>query len=232
MRLAKYLSSAGVASRRSAEKLIVSGRISVNKRQITDPAYNVQDNDSVEFDGEPVEPVTSGKFVYLMLHKPVGVVSTMSPGREEGDCLSDLVKLDVRLHPIGRLDRDTSGLILLTNDGQFTYRLTHPKHLIQKEYHLRTNRVLTPHAYRRLMKGITIDKRIVKVDEITLIARGKLSVTIHEGRKRIIRRLFDEIGHKVIELKRVRIGTVGLGRLAKGRWRKLTEREIMSLKGQ
>ncbi|NQT34011.1 rRNA pseudouridine synthase [bacterium] len=232
MRLAKYLSSAGVASRRSAEKLIVSGRISVNKQQITDPACDVQDNDRIEFDGEQVEPVTSGKFVYLMLHKPTGIVSTMSPDKEEGACISDLVNIGVRLHPIGRLDRDTSGLILLTNDGQFTYRLTHPKHLIQKEYHVRTNRILTPHAYRRLMRGITIDKRVVKVDEIVLIARGKLSVTIHEGRKRIIRRLFEEIGHKVIELKRVRIGAVGLGRLAKGKWRKLNEREIMTLKGQ
>ena len=232
MRLAKFISSAGVASRRSAEKLIVSGRISVNKRQIKDPAYGVQENDRVEFDGDPVEPATSGEFVYAMLHKPVGVVSTMSPGKEEGACLSDLVKLDVRLHPVGRLDRDSSGLILLTNDGQFTYRLTHPKHLIQKEYQLRTNRKLTPHAYRRLMKGISVDKRVVKVDEITITARGRLSVTIHEGRNRIIRRLFEEISHRVIELKRVRIGTVGLGRLAKGKWRKLTKKEIMSLKGQ
>lgn len=230
MRLAKYLASAGIASRRAAEKLIVAKRVGVNGQLITDPAYNVDNSDKVEFDGSRIKPVVDDEFTYIILHKPEKVLSTMSPGKEKGACLADLLPDDVRLHPAGRLDFDTSGLILLTNDGRLTQNLTHPSRKVEKEYHLKTNRSLTERDYKRLLRGISIDGRVVDVDDLSSVKGGRLSITIHEGRKRIVRRLFAEMGYRVTELKRVRIGQISLGRLAKGRWRNLSVHEIALLK--
>ena len=229
MRLAKFLSSAGVASRRAAERLITDGRVVVNGRAVTDPALDVRDLDVVEFDGRRIEPVAKDRLIYIILHKPAGVVCTMSVGKEKGACLADLVQLDARLYPIGRLDRDSSGLLLLTNDGKLTYGLTHPKHSVEKEYIVRLDRPISPRKFARIKKGVVIDDRLAEVDDLKPIKGGRLSITIHEGRKRIIRRLFEQVGCKVTELKRVRIGSVKLGKLPIGKWRYLRDGEIASL---
>ncbi|MDP8238770.1 MAG: pseudouridine synthase [Candidatus Hatepunaea meridiana] len=230
MRLSKFLSSAGIASRRASEKLITTRRIKVDGRIITDPAFDVDSQNKIEFDNKRIEPVSSDKLIYLMLNKPIGVISTMSPGKEIGLCLADLVPIDTRVYPVGRLDLDTSGLIILTNDGPLTQHLTHPKHKVKKEYHLKTNRPLLPNDYKRINRGIPIDSIVVEVDELIPIRGGKFAITIHEGRKRIIRKLFTKVGYRLIELKRVSIGSVGLGRLSVGKWRYLTDKEVESLK--
>ena len=229
MRLVKYLSTSGVASRRAADRLVTAGRVIVNGRTVTDPAFDVSEHDRIECDGERIEPLRSNDLVYVMLHKPAGVFSTMSIGKEQGPCLADLVQIGIRLHPVGRLDMDSSGLILLTNDGDLTYRLTHPSHKVEKEYHVKTSRPLNQKDFKRLKRGVAVDGRIVEVDMIAPAKGGRLSVTIHEGRKRIIKRLFKEIGCRITELKRVRIGNVGLKKLSVGRWRYLTDSEISSL---
>ena len=230
MRLAKFLANAGVASRRAAERFIAAKRVSVNGQFVFDPALDVSENDTVTVDGVRIEAGDRGELIYLMLHKPEGVVSTMQIGREKGFCLSDLVQIERRVHPVGRLDRDSSGLILLTNDGNLTYRLIHPRYKVEKEYLVKLQKPLQIQQIDRLMKGVAIDGSKVEIDAFRPAAGGRISLTIHEGRKRILRRLFAEIGNKVLELKRVRIGNLRLGRLGRGRWRYLKDAEIDALK--
>ena len=229
MRLSHFLAIAGVASRRSAESIILAGRVSINGKVVAEPYAQIRLGDVVEIDGLPVTPPDKIDRVYIMLHKPVGVVSTMKSNLEQGLSITDLVQHPLRIFPIGRLDRNTSGLLLLTNDGDLAYRLTHPSHKIQKEYLLRTHPHLKPRDVRRLMQGVSVDGRVVEVDGIYQTKGDYISITIHEGRKHVVRRLMKETGYKVIELKRIRIGPLSLGRLSAGRWRKLRASEIESL---
>ncbi|MCF7809593.1 rRNA pseudouridine synthase [bacterium] len=230
MRLAKYLASAGIASRRAAEKLISARMVRVNNRIITDPAFDVDDHDKVEYNGSIVRLISNSEMTYLALHKPVNVLSTMSPGKEDGACLADLIPDIGRLYPVGRLDFNSSGLMLLTNDGDLTHLLTHPGHQVAKEYIIKLNRPLTEKDYNNLQKGVNIEGRKVEIDALKPHSGGKLSITIHEGRKRIIRVLFNKLNYKVIELKRVRIGSLSIGKLAIGKWRKLSKAEVQLLK--
>lgn len=230
MRLVKFLSTSGVASRRASEKIIASGRVSVNGRSVTDPAFAVNDTDSVLCNGIIVKPVSEEKLIYIAFHKPIGVISTMQLGDEDGVPLTDYVDLKARLFPIGRLDRDSSGLILLTNDGALTQKLTHPSHRVEKEYSLRINRPISQQDFKRLKRGVTVEGRAVEVDKIIFRTGGKIWITIHEGRKRILRRMFKELGYRVEQLKRDRIGPIKLGRLSLGRWRHLTQDEVTRLK--
>ncbi|MDP8228442.1 MAG: pseudouridine synthase, partial [Candidatus Electryoneaceae bacterium] len=225
MRLAKYLSTAGVASRRAAEKIVNEGRVTVNGKIVTDPACNIDDDDNVHLDDQPVTPHSSDEMIYIMLHKPVGVVSTMIIGDEQGPALTDLIQLPQRTHPVGRLDKDSSGLLLLTNDGEMTHRLTHPSHKIEKEYVVRLNRRLIAQDFKRLTGGVTVDDRRVKMHRLESAHGGRIRIVISEGRKRIIRRMFKKIGPRVIELKRVRIGPIHLGHLTTVHWRYLTSTE-------
>ena len=230
-RLAKYLAAAGVASRRHCEDLVRAGDVSVNARIIIDPAYPVMQSDIVRYGGRTLVPPSAEKHYVIMLHKPVGVISTMSPGMERGYCLSDLVSTPDRLHPIGRLDQDSSGLILMTNDGALTLRLTHPSHEIEKEYVVRLNRILQPGEYDKIARGVQVDDRVVAVSQVVPVRGGKVSIVIHEGRNRIVRRLFGALNCNVLELKRVRIGPITLGKLGVGKWRKLTSLEYSQLQG-
>jgi len=229
LRLSRFLSSSGIASRRACERIIAAGRVKVNRQIVTDPALDVSEEDDIEVDDQPVSKLKSNEFVYIMLHKPVGVVSTMSIGRESGQCLSDLVKYPKRVFPVGRLDMDSSGLILLTNDGNLTYQLIHPRYHVEKEYLIKTSRLLTPRKLIQLTRGVTVDGRVVEVDKAVFAEGRYIALTIHEGRKHIIHRLMREIGFRVIELKRIRIGPVHLGKLSAGRWRKLTSVEVKRL---
>ncbi len=230
MRLNRFLATAGLGSRRSVEKLITGGQVAVNDKIIRDPAVQVEPSDRVKYQGQPVSiPDTEAK-VYIILNKPVGVVSTMSTGKEAGPCIADLVSYPVRVFPVGRLDRDSSGLMLLTNDGDLAFKLTHPRYKVDKEYSVKVDRMLTDRDLQRIVRGVVIDSRKVEVTDL-IPSRGKrFNLVIHEGRKRIIRRMMGGIGLKVIELKRVRIGSLHLGRLGIGRWRKLKSSEIETLK--
>lgn len=230
MRLAKYLSTAGVASRRASEKIVDDRRVTVNGQLVTDPAYNIDDKDEVELDGQPISLPTSDELIYIMLHKPVGVISTMMIGDEQGPALTDMIQLPYRVHPVGRLDKDSSGLLLLTNDGDLTNKLTHPSHQIEKEYVVRLNRRLVANDFKRLTQGVSVDDRRVKIHQLESAHGGKIRIVISEGRKRIIRRMFNQIGPRVIELKRVRIGPIHLGHLTTGHWRYLVPGEIDSLR--
>ena len=186
--------------------------------------------DCVAVDGQPIASNESRALVYIMLHKPVGVLSTLAPSREKGIPVSRFLDLPVRLHTAGRLDRDSSGLLLMTNDGDWSHLLTHPRHAVPKEYLLKLDRPLTASEMTRLARGIEVDGRAVAIDALNPVGGAKLAITIHEGRKRILRRLMRELGRRVVELKRIRIGPLALGKLGVGKWRKLSAGEVEALR--
>ncbi len=231
MRLQKYLSQSGVASRRASEEMIKQGRVFVNGKAITEMGYIVLENDTVAVDGSIVSK--SEQKVYIMLNKPVGYVSTAKDqfGRPT---VIDLVKgIKQRLYPVGRLDYDTSGLIILTNDGDFTYSLTHPKHEIDKIYEATVSGHPSEEDIKRFENGLVIEDYMTskaqfkvknKLDNKTIV-----EITIHEGKNRQVRKMCEAIGHKVMSLKRIAIGKVRLGDLEEGKWRELTVEELKLL---
>jgi 23S rRNA pseudouridine2605 synthase len=230
MRLARYIALCGVASRREAERIVASGRVWVGSEVVTDPAFDVNDGSDVRVDGRPIVPE---KHEYYVLNKPRGVVSTARDpqGRPK---VTDLVESDARLYPVGRLDADTTGLVLLTNDGELANRLTHPSFEIEKAYRARVRGTVGRRALRALRSGIELeDGRTAPAKARLIEARDATSVVeivIHEGRKRQVRRMCEAVGHPVIELERTRLGPLKLGRLASGSWRKVRPGEIDWLK--
>lgn len=231
MRLQKYLAMANVASRRASEQYILDGRVKVNGVLVTELGTKVKDGDKVEVDGEEISLVK--KKYYIMLNKPAGYVTTASDefGRKTVFDLTGDIK--DRLFPIGRLDADTQGLLLLTNDGDFTYKVSHPSHNIEKVYHAYISGILTRNEADILRRGVEIDGRYTAPAKISVIDAAKNSciveVKIHEGRNRQVRKMLDAVGHRVLELKRVAIGNVTIGNLPLGKWRHLTEAEIKIL---
>ena len=229
MRLAKYLAHAGVASRRGAERLIAAGRVQVNGEAVTDPARDVDDRNSILVDGEAVRPE---RLEYYAVNKPVGAVSTAHDpqGRTK---VTDLVDSTARLYPVGRLDADSSGLILLTNDGELANRLMHPRYEIEKRYRVRVRGTPPKGALAALRAGVELeDGRTAPARVEVLDAHGRESVlelTIHEGRKRIVRRMLEAVGHPVLALERVAFGPLELGRLHAGASRRLRPRELEDL---
>lgn len=234
MRLQKYLALCGVASRRASEKLIEEGRVKVNGETVTELGTKVGRGDKVLFDGKPVAP-DSGK-VYIALNKPHGYLSSASDDRGRKTVV-DLVKdaFPQRLYPVGRLDYDTEGLIFLTNDGDFTYSVTHPKHNIEKTYEAVIKGVITEKAVTSLSEGVEIDGFLTSPAFVNVIStegvRSVVRITIHEGKNRQVRKMFEAVGFRVTKLKRISIGKVKLGTLKSGTWRELSEKEIRSLKG-
>lgn len=230
MRLQKYLAECSVASRRKSEELILAGRVKVNGRVVDTLGTSVSETDIVEFDGKPVFPET--ETVYIALNKPKGVVSTVSD-QFERRTVTDLVESDVRLYPVGRLDYDTKGLIFLTNDGNFTYKLTHPKHNIKKTYHAVVKGGFDEGKADRLRCGVLIDGRKTAQAEITINSvydkACEVTVVIHEGRNRQVRRMFEAVGCTVSSLIRTGIGCVNIGKLRPGQWRYLTDKEVKNL---
>ena len=228
MRLQKYLSQSGVASRRASEEMIKQGRISVNGKVITEMGYIVLENDTVAVDGNIVSK--SERKVYILLNKPVGYVSTAKDqfGRPT---VIDLVKgIEQRLYPVGRLDYDTSGLIILTNDGDFTYSLTHPKHEIDKIYEATINGHPSEEEIKRFENGLVIEDYTTSKAKFKVKSRLDnktiVEITIHEGKNRQVRKMCEAIGHKVLSLKRIAIGEVKLRDLEEGKWRELTVEEL------
>lgn len=228
MRLAKYLAHAGVASRRAAEKLIAQGRVTVAGEVIRDPARDVDESVPVTVDGTAVS-TASGALVVYAVHKPAGVVSTArDPGGRP--TIVDMVPSAQRLYPVGRLDAPTTGLILLTNDGDLAYRLTHPSFEVPKTYRAKLRRApIHESSLRALREGIELEDGRTAPAEVRRLAPDTIELTIHEGRKRQVRRMCEAVGHPTVSLQRVAFGSLRLGELAPGAHRKLTRAEVERL---
>lgn len=231
VRLQKFLAEAGVASRRKSEELILHGRIRVNGKVITELGTKVAESDIVEVDGKKV--ALCEQKVYIMLNKPVGYVSTAKDQFSRKTVIDLLNSIKARVYPVGRLDYDTSGLLFLTNDGEFTYRLTHPSHEIDKVYTAEVLGIPNEEELENFRKGIRIDNYITAPAEIKIIKKlektSVLEIIIHEGKNRQVRRMCEAIGHPVIKLKRTAIGNVSLDDLKEGNWRYLSQNEIKNL---
>ncbi len=226
-RIQKILSSAGVASRRKAEELIVAGRVQVNGTPASLGDRAEPGVDLITVDGEPV--VAQAKR-YLALNKPAGYVTTVTDTHGRGTVV-DLVDVPERVYPVGRLDLHTAGLLLLTSDGDFAERVTHPRYEIKKTYIVRVARPLGAAALRKLQSGIELEDGPIRPEKVRVTSDDLRTVemTIHEGRNRIVRRVLEAVGSRVVKLERTRIGPVGLGDLPSGGWRELTQVEIDGL---
>ncbi len=229
MRLVKHLAHAGVASRRSAEKLIAAGRVSVDGEIVTDPARAVQPGSRLTLDGRPLggpEPR-----VLYALNKPVGVLSTARDTHGRPTVL-DLVPADgLRLYPVGRLDADSSGLILLTNDGELANRLTHPRFEVPKVYRAKVRRgPVSDRALRALRAGVQLADGRTAPARVRRLGAEEIELTIHEGRNRQVRRMCDAVGHPVLALERIGFGPLRLGDLAPGASRRLGDPELQRLR--
>ena len=224
-RLQKVLARAGIASRRASEEMIQAGRVTING-QIAALGDKVADSDRIELDGIPV--LRDPNLVHYLLHKPREVVSTASD-TENRQTVVDLVPSAIRVYPVGRLDADSEGLIILTNDGDLTHRLTHPSFGVPKEYLVHVEGIPQRSALRSLREGIQLEDGMTAPAQVSMPDQGLLKLTIHEGRNRQVRRMCAAIGHPVVRLVRVRIGPITDSSLTAGSWRELTNEEVRSL---
>ena len=234
MRLQKYMAMCGVAARRKCEEIIASGRVAVNGQIITEMGTQVEDGDVVTLDGQVITPEEEKR--YVLYHKPAGEVTTVSDDKGRETVMDKFKDFPVRLYPVGRLDYDSEGLLLLTNDGELAQRLTHPSCEVDKVYLARVTGNPSNDALSRLRRGVYMegDERRTYPAQVRVVRDESLFsdilVTIHEGRNRQVRRMFDAIGHKVLLLRRVRFGALDLGDLKRGEWRELTPEEVAELK--
>jgi 23S rRNA pseudouridine2605 synthase len=234
--LLKALTEAGMGSRRRVADAIMRGLVWVNGSVVSDLRYAVDaEKDRITVDGRVVD-IKTQKHVYLMLNKPSDVLSTVSDERRRRTVIDILPEKyrNIGLHPVGRLDKDSTGLLLLTNDGDFTYRLTHPKFEKEKEYLLQIGAILKPHEISALQKGIELEDGMTYgavVRSIKSQMPFNYSITLHEGRKRQVRRMFASLGHRVVALSRVREGSIVLGDLGEGHVRELSAAEVGRLSG-
>src|SRR5688500_15535383 len=225
MRLAKYLAHGGVASRRESEKLIAAGRVTVDGTVVTDPARDVGEENAVTFDGRPVE--AEEREVWLV-HKPAGVTSTArEPGKRRA--VVELVDSPRRLYPVGRLDADSTGLILLTNDGELANRLTHPRYEVPRTYRVRLRRAPGGDALRTLRDGVELDDGPTAPAKVRKVSPRVIELTLREGRNRQVRRMTEAVGNEVVELRRIRFGPLDLGELRDGAARRLKPAEVRKL---
>ncbi len=225
MRLAKYLAHCGVASRRRAEELIAAGRVSVGGEAVTDPARDVDEVSGVQVDGRPVVPEPRETWI---VNKPAGVVSTArEPGRRPA--VVELVASARRLYPVGRLDADSTGLILLTNDGELANRLSHPRYGIERSYRVRLGRPASQAQLRRLRNGVELEDGPTAPARLRALSPRVIELTLTEGRNRQVRRMVEAVGNQVVALARVRFGSLELGTLPEGRARRLRPPEIKRL---
>ncbi len=233
MRINKYIASCGVASRRVADELIGKGKVSVNGKILREPGYDVRKDDVVRVFGRIIQP--ENRKAYYLLNKPIGYVTT-TMDKEGRPTVMDLVQEDVRLFPVGRLDYNTSGLLILTNDGDLSNRLMHPSREFPKTYRVRVTGTVTLKDIHQLERGIDIGGFVTSPAEARLIRHDRNSsvveLTIHEGKNRQVRRMFKALGYPVQELERIGLGNLVIGRLARGSYRKLSREEIEYLKNR
>ena len=232
-RLQKYLANCGIASRRKSEELITSGKIKVNGKVVTELGTKINPEvDKVIYNGKEVKE--ENKHVYILLNKPIGYVTTAKDqfGR---DSVMDLVKVKERVVPVGRLDMYTSGALILTNDGDFVYKITHPKHEIEKTYTVTIKGIVTNEEVEKLKKGVKIEDYLTKEAKVKILKideeknQSRLEITIHEGKNRQIRKMCEAIGHKVLALHRSKIAGIGVKDLPLGKWRYLSKEEVNSM---
>ena len=234
MRLQKYLSLSGVASRRNAEKMIADGRVAVNGMVITEMGVQVDElHDKVTVDGNLVH--LEEEKHYLAYNKPIGEVTTVSDPEGRATVMDKFRDYPVRLYPVGRLDYDSEGLILLTNDGDLMNDLLHPSREVEKQYLVKVSNRVSDEEIRRLRAGVQLDDgRMTSPADVHLVRyeafASVLLVSIHEGRNRQVRRMFSAVGHEVVSLKRVGFATIKLHDLPRGQWRRLTDVEVKKLK--
>ncbi len=233
MRLQKYLALCGVASRRNAEKMIADGRVAVNHVPVTEMGFQVDETaDCVEVDGKAVSMQEEKH--YIAYNKPIGEVTTVSDPEGRATVMDKFTDYPVRLYPVGRLDYDSEGLLLLTNDGDMMNHVLHPSREVSKVYLTKVSNQVTEEEIRSLRRGVMIDGKLTSPADVRLIRRETfdtvLLISIHEGRNRQVRKMVSAIGHQVVSLKRVEFGPVSLGDLPVGKWRRLTPSEIEKLK--
>ena len=229
MRLAKYLAHAGVASRRAAEEIVRAGRVTVDGEVVDDPARDVDDSRAVTVDGRRV--AGAEERVAWMVHKPAGVVSTARDTHGRRTVVELVDAGGARLYPVGRLDADSTGLILVTNDGELANALTHPRYEVPKAYRVRVARPpVSDRAIRRLREGVQLDDGMTAPARVRRAGNDVLEITIHEGRNRQVRRMCDVVGHRVLSLERIAFGPLRLGDLPPGAARRLTTSELDRLR--
>lgn len=232
VRLNKYIADAGICSRRKADELIGNGNVKVNGAVMKELGYQVEEGDVVKVDGKVIESV--GKKVYVVVNKPLGYITSMDDDKDRATVAELVSDIPERLFPVGRLDYNTSGLLIMTNDGQLTYTLTHPKHEVYKTYIAKVAGVLSDARVAKLRKGVDIGGFITSPAKVKVIKQmprhAIVEISIREGKNRQVRKMFAAVGNKVQELQRVSIGEIKLGRLMEGHYRKLNREEIEYLK--
>jgi len=230
IRLNKYISNSGICSRREADVFIKAGSASVNGKLVTEMGYKVMPNDVVRFDGATISPE---KKRYILLNKPKNYITTMDDDRGRKTVMELVANASKeRIYPVGRLDRNTTGLLLFTNDGELAKKLTHPKHNIQKLYHASLDKKLKMSDMQKIADGFILDEKRVLVDEISYIMnqpKSEVGVKIHSGRNRIVRRIFEHFNYSVVKLDRVIFAGLTKKDLPRGHWRHLTELEVSTL---
>jgi len=229
LRLNRFLASAGIGSRRHCDELIAAGRVTINGKVCTDFSAQPATRDHVKVDGKLVHIAPA---LTIMLHKPAGFVSTRKDQHARNTVFDLLPKKFSRLFNIGRLDAQTEGLLLLTNDGDLAQRLTHPRYKIEKEYEVTVDRPWDPVLAPKLLRGVFLDGQRAKIARLHSISPTRLRVVLRQGINRQIRRMFEAVGYRIKHLLRVRIGNLRLSDLPRGHWRALTKRELQSLEGR
>lgn len=230
IRLNKYIANSGICSRREADTYIEHGSVSVNGKLVTEMGYKVQPNDVVRFDGSAISPEQKR---YVLLNKPKNYITTMDDERGRKTVM-DLVDnaTNERIYPVGRLDRMTTGLLLFTNDGELAKKLTHPKHNVRKLYHASLDKKLDLKSLHKLQGDVIIEGRKVFIDAISYIdgeQKTEIGIEIHSGRNRIVRKIFEHVGYKVVKLDRVIFAGLTKKNIPRGRWRELTNQEVINL---
>ena len=232
MRLQKYIAECGVCSRRYAEGMIARGEVFVNGTVVTQMGTQVEEGDEVRVNGKVIALQT--KKMYIIYHKPAGEVTTAKDPEGRATVLDRFTDLPIRLYPVGRLDYDSEGLLLLTNDGDLADKMMHPSNEVNKGYLARVDGAVSNEEVRQLQAGVEIDGRRTARAKVRVVRQETFAtsvlVTIHEGRNRQVRKMFEAVGHRVLQLRRVTFGALQLGDLRRGEWRELQEEEIQALK--
>ncbi len=231
VRLNKYIASAGICSRREADELITKGRVKVNDKVVTEMGTKIAPGDKVIVNNKAINPE---KKVYILLNKPKDCISTVKDRHADRTVL-DIVKHEgnERIYPVGRLDRNTTGVLLLTNDGDITKKLTHPSYKKKKIYHVTLDKVITKGELQEILEGVTLDDGPVNADAISFVDDGdkrQVGIELHSGKNRVVRRIFEHLGYRVDKLDRVYFAGLTKKNVPRGRWRYLTEKEISMLK--
>jgi 23S rRNA pseudouridine2605 synthase len=232
MPLNKFLAHCGVASRRAAVAVINSGKVTVNKVVITDPAYKVSDTDQVSLSGKRL--FVTKNLVYILMNKPKDYITTTDDPQNRKTVLHLISNAtNQRVYPVGRLDRNTSGVLLLTNDGELTQELTHPSFHVRKVYEVKLDKPLTKNDFEKILNGLKLEDGLIQVDALAYSdAKNKsiIGIELHSGRNRIVRRIFEHLGYDVKALDRVMYGHLTKKNVERGKWRYLNEKEIRNLK--